>query len=90
MSVEKANQRLKTAKIGVAIVQRGDRLNLVATLPPKPNSTRSDWHQQRIRLDVYANPQGIQYAESEAHKIGVLIANRIFYLGILPKIRLRL
>jgi integrase len=78
MSVEKANQRLKSAKIGVAIAKRGDRLSLVATLPPKPQSSRSDWHQQRISLDIYANQQGIQYAESEAHKISRLIANKIF------------
>jgi integrase len=78
MSLEKANQRLKSAKVGVAIAKRGDRLSLVATLPPKPKSTRSDWHQQRISLDVYANQQGIQYAESEAHKISRLIANKIF------------
>jgi integrase len=78
MSVSKANERLKSGKVGVAIAQRGDRLSLVATLPPKPNSKRSDWHQQRISLEVYANQQGIQFAEAEAHKISRLIANKIF------------
>jgi integrase len=63
------NTRLKSAKTGVTLEPKGDRLTLRATLPPKPNSGKDKPYQQRIYLGWYANPAGIKRAEAEAHKI---------------------
>jgi hypothetical protein len=67
--ITSANARLKSAKTGVTIEAKGDRLTLRATLPPKPSSGKDKPYQQRIYLGWYANPAGIKRAEAEAHKI---------------------
>lgn len=72
-----ANVRLKPLKI--SILQRGDRLSLQATLPPKPklssdSSLAGDkWHQQKISLGLRANLEGIRFAEAKAREISGLI-----------------
>jgi hypothetical protein len=65
-TIAEANARLKSLKI--TIVQRGDRLSLQATLPPKPNSDKDKWYQQRISLELRANIDGIRFAEAKARK----------------------
>jgi integrase len=82
--IAEANQRLSAGKIGVSIRQKSQRLYLRATLPPRPGSSKTEWHQQdmAIRIDgspsVMANPAGIRHAEAEAKKVGGLIATRSF------------
>lgn len=71
--LNQANGRLHTAKVGVKIEVKGDRLYLRATLPPKPDSEKNHHYQQRIALGFHANPAGISLAEAEARKVGVLI-----------------
>ncbi|MCC5622698.1 integrase [Nostoc sp. CHAB 5715] len=73
-TIEIINERLKLAKIGVRVHQRGDRLSLRATLPPKPGSNKTNAHQQHIALGIYANPAGLQRAEAEAKIVGGLLA----------------
>jgi hypothetical protein len=73
-----ANGRLVSANVGVRIEQRGDRLLLRATLPPKPGSTGKGMHQQRLSIGVRANPAGLKEAELEARKIGVLLESGAF------------
>lgn len=68
-----ANGRLKAGKIGVAIEVRGDRLLLRATLPPRPGSSKTVPHQQRIAIGYHANPAGLRLAEQEARRIGSLL-----------------
>jgi integrase len=75
--ITKANERLKAAKIGVAIELRNDRLCLRATLPPKPGEADGP-HQQRISLGIFANFEGLKFAESEAKVIGGLLAQGRF------------
>jgi integrase len=58
--------------------QRGAKLSLRATLPPKPGSGKSDWHQQDISLGIYANIAGFQRAEAEAKLLGGRIASASF------------
>jgi integrase len=72
------NARLKAGKIGVTVCQRGDRLALRATLPPKPGSGKLEPHQQYISLGIYANPAGFKKAEAEAKAIGGLLAQGQF------------
>ncbi len=65
-SLEDINKRLKSSKMGVSLRQRGDTLSLRATLPPRPNSKKSQAHQQDIALGMYANPAGLKAAEGKA------------------------
>jgi integrase len=79
------NQRLKQAKVRVSVKQRGDKLSLVATLPPKPGSNRFQPYQQLIALGLPANENGFKIAEQEAQLLGSRIVLRQFdwkqYLG---------
>jgi hypothetical protein len=79
----KINPRLKLAKLGVRVqllrVQRqGACLSLVATLPPKPDSTQTKRYQQRIALKLLANPQGLKQAEAEVQLLRARLAAREF------------
>lgn len=68
--LEKYNTQLKAGKIGVQIQQIGNRLYLVATLPPKPNSNTTKKHQQRVSLGLYGSVEGIKQAHRLAVKLG--------------------
>lgn len=70
-SLELINTRLKAAKMGVAVVERGDRLSLRATLPPRPGSEKTKPVQQYIALGIYANPAGLKVAEDKAKELSV-------------------
>lgn len=81
-----ANDRLRLANIRVAIEQRGDRLCLRATLPPKPDSHKARPYQQRIALDCRATEEGLKYAIAEAKKISALLDQHQFNWHLyLPK-----
>jgi integrase len=71
--IAQANGRLKSAKVGIAIVRQGDRLYLRGTFPPKPDSDKKAPYQQRLALGFHANPLGVKNAEAEARKIGALL-----------------
>lgn len=75
--LETYNNRLKAAKLGTRIEVRGERLYIVATLPPKPSSDR-EWHQQRIALHKLSNHEGLSYAYKQAQLIGGQIATNNF------------
>lgn len=78
--VAAANQRLKAANIGVRIEVK-DKLVLRATLPPKPNSSKTKFHQQRIYLGIPANKSGVKQSEKEALKLGGKLACKEFDWG---------
>lgn len=65
-SLEEINKRLKASKRGVSLRIRGDTLSLRATLPPRPDSPKTQAHQQDIALGMYANPAGLKAAEDKA------------------------
>ncbi|WNZ44154.1 hypothetical protein Q2T42_20200 [Leptolyngbya boryana CZ1] len=77
-SLQVINARLKAAHLGVRLQLRGNSLSLVATLPPRPNSTQTKRHQQRIPLKLLASPQGLKQAEAEAKLLGARLAAREF------------
>lgn len=81
LTLEAVNERLKAGKIGVKVCQRGDRLSLRATLPPKPGSQKTAPHQQYLALGIYANPAGLQQAEAEAKIVGGLLVTGKFDWG---------
>lgn len=74
--LDEINRRLKLAKIGVTLEIRGERIYLRGTFPPKPG--KSHYSQQRISLGVYANKEGLDFAESEAKVIGGLLSQKRF------------
>lgn len=78
LTLEAVNDRLSAAKIGLKVWQRGDRLSLRGTLPPKPGAKAQKWSQQSIPLKVYANPAGLEYAEAKALEYGSLLAQKRF------------
>lgn len=71
--IAQANGRLNAANVGAKIERLGNRLVIRATFPPKPNSSKSHAHQQRLHLGFHANPAGVKEAEAEARKIGALL-----------------
>ena len=83
LTVEAINQRLKAGLIGLSVLQRGNRLYLRGTFPPKPGSGKIRPHQQTLALGVYANPAGLEFAEARAKELGALIAQQRFsWVGI--------
>ncbi|HEY9665110.1 MAG TPA: hypothetical protein V6C65_42255, partial [Allocoleopsis sp.] len=84
--IKLVNQRLKGAKLGISILQRGNRLYIRGTFPPKPGSTKTAAHQQEIALKIHANPQGLQQAEKEAKKVAAALAFKQFdWFEYLPR-----
>lgn len=74
----KTNAQLKIGKIRCAIEKRGNRLYLVATLPPKPNSAQPNPHRQKIALGSSATIAGLQYAERRAKLLSAQLDNNNF------------
>jgi integrase len=76
--LQQINQRLKLAQLGVQIERRGHKLNLRATLPPRPGCGRLRSHQQRLSLNLPINATGLKQAEQEAKVIAVQLMQNIF------------
>jgi integrase len=71
--VRSLNRALKADGHRVAVQARGNRLYLVATLPPKPASTKRKPHQQRIALHLGASRMGLRRAKAMA----ILLADQL-------------
>ncbi|AFY61269.1 site-specific integrase [Synechococcus sp. PCC 6312] len=76
--LDQANARLKVARLGVQIEQRGQKLNLRGIFPPKPESHRLVPHQQRLSLGLPATPPGLDQAEQKAMEIALLVMQARF------------
>ncbi|MBD3882106.1 hypothetical protein IFO70_10085 [Phormidium tenue FACHB-886] len=68
-TLEAVNDRLRASHIGVEVLQRGRKLSLRATLPPKPGSDKSKPHQQIISTGKYSTPEGLEEAEAIAMEL---------------------
>ena len=79
--LSQANGRLRTAQIRVRVQQVGQRLYLRSTLPPPPGSVKDRPYQQRIALNLPANPRGLSVAEQKARELGVSLENGSFDWG---------
>ena len=77
-AIAKLNERLKAARLGLAVERRGDRLALRGTLPPRPGSGRAKPHQQRIPLKVPATKTGLKQVEQDAKVIAARLIERTF------------
>jgi len=72
------NHRLKVAQLGLQLEQRGGRLALRGTLPPKPSSKKTKPHQQRVSLQLPPNLSGLKQAEREAKVIAAQLITETF------------
>jgi integrase len=72
------NQRLKVARLGIQIERRSTKLNLRATLPPRPDSSRVRPYQQRLSLGLPATKAGLKQAEQEAKVIAAQLIQNAF------------
>lgn len=76
--------------MGISLVQKGARLYMQGTLPPRPGSGRVARYQQKIAVTAVApwvqvNPAGVRRAEVEARKLSdALVTNRFDWLDYLP------
>ena len=78
ITLEAVNERRKAARLGLVVIQRGNKLSLKGTLPPKPGSSKLSPHQQTISLGIYANPAGLEHAEAKALELGAVVAQKRF------------
>jgi integrase len=76
--LESINLRFKSTGLGMQIEQRGGKLVLRGTLPPKPNRPRLHAHQQRISLTLPANLESLTLAAQQAKLIAAQIAQGSF------------
>ncbi|MFK0733291.1 MAG: site-specific integrase [Gloeotrichia echinulata GP01] len=89
LGLDEANARLKADKARVSISRIGNSLQLVATLPLKPediDKTGKGTKQYKISLGIPANLFGLKTAVEEANELAKLIARKQFqwndkYLG---------
>lgn len=71
--LNRANGRLKAAKIRVRITAQGQSLYIRGTFPPPPGSPKDAPFQQRIALGLPANPRGVELAVAKAKEIGIAL-----------------
>jgi integrase len=77
-AIEKLNQRLKAARLGVKVERRGHTLALRGTFPPRPGSPRQKPYQQRIPLGIPANKAGLKRIEQEAKVVAAQLIEQTF------------
>ncbi len=76
--LETVNLRLKVAQLGVQLEQRGQKLSLRGTFPPRPNSGRMRSHQQRLSLGIPATLAGLKEGERQAKIIAAQLLAKTF------------
>jgi integrase len=72
------NARLKAARLGLQVDRRGQTLALRGTLPPRPGSTKTRPHQQRIPIGLPATKAGLKQIEQDAKVIAARLIERSF------------
>lgn len=71
--LNRANGRLKAARLRCRLLQRGNYLYVQGTFPPAPGSVKDGPHQQQIALGLPSNPRGLELAEERAKAIAVAL-----------------
>ena len=80
LSVGLINQSLVDAGMPITLESTASRgaLRLRATFPPKPGSDRKKPYQQRLSLNTYDTPEGLEFAKAEAFKVGAQLLRHEF------------
>ena len=76
--LNEVNDRLKVAKMGVTLIQKGNSLYARGTFPAKPGAKKTEPHQQEIALKVKAVPAGLREAEAKAKEISSALVLKKF------------
>jgi integrase len=76
--LRQVNGRLKASQVRVRVEPKGETLTLRATLPPKPNSDRTEPYQQRVYVGLPCNPSGLREAEKLARLLGAQVVAKEF------------
>jgi hypothetical protein len=76
--INRVNTCLKTDKFLITIKQKGNRLYLRGTFPPRPGSNNTKLYQQEIAIALGATVEGLHRAEKEARKVGELLDEHQF------------
>ncbi len=79
--IQRVNQRMKLAQMGLCIERRGGSLCLRGTLPPRPNSAYDRPHQQRLSLHLPATTTGLKQAERQMKIIAAELLKGSFDWG---------
>lgn len=69
LSLEGVNQQLKSAGCRVKLEERGGRISIRGTLPPKPGSDKQKPHQQRFSLNCGLTQAGLREAKAIAFEV---------------------
>lgn len=78
LAIQQVNQRLKAARLGLQVEQRGEKLCLRGVLPPRPGSVRLRSHQQRLSLGLPATTAGLKQAEQTAKVVAAQLIQNTF------------
>lgn len=78
LALQQVNQRLKAARLGLQVEQRGEKLCLRGVLPPRPGSVRLRSHQQRLSLGLPATTAGLKQAEQTAKVVAAQLIQNTF------------
>lgn len=78
--INEANGRLKANYCGVQIERINKKLYIRGMFPPKPNSGKFEYHQQRIQISL-DNSAGVKLAEKSAKKISIQLDANTFNWG---------
>ena len=80
LSVDSINDALARAGMPITLETTKARgnLSLRGTFPPKPGSSKKRWHQQRIPLGTRSTPEGLEFANAEAFRIGAELLRHEF------------
>lgn len=90
-SIAQVNQRLKVAKLGLKVERRGEKLNLRGTLPPRPDSPKLTYYQQRVPLGIAADSKGLEQIRKTALVVAAQLISDTFDWDdyISPSVRLK-
>ena len=78
LQIAQVNRRLKSARLGLLIERRGQKLSLRGSLPPRPGSHRLRPYQQRIPLGTPATKAGLKQTEQDAKVIAAQLIQKTF------------
>lgn len=78
ITLDSLNKQLKDARCKIRIESRGNKLSLRGSFPPKPDSNKTKYSQQRISLSLPYNQEGLKEARAIAFSISSQLERGIF------------
>ena len=89
--IAEINRRLKAARLGLKVEQRGSKLGLRGKLPPRPDSPKLESYQQRIPLGLPADAAGVKQIEKTVKVVAAQLITDTFdwydYISVTAKLK---